>query len=115
MRTITPIHLRAEGYTRVEIAWIHERYNEEEDYHYVESDTIPPKGITAHGYIDEKDDWVVRAEFDIRDPSALRHPRRYKIAVSAVDEGRGVSDIIVLAELVVLPAAYVPAEADEGE
>ena len=105
MRTITPIHLLEEGYTEVTIAWIHEMVDEEGN-HYETSDTTPPDGITAVGYIDIDDDWVVRAEFAIKDPTALHHPKRYRISVSAVDHNRNVSDIIVLAELVVLPAAY---------
>lgn len=43
MSTMTPIHLRAEGYSEVEVAF-----------------DSPPAGLTGSGEIDADDDWVVR-------------------------------------------------------
>lgn len=96
MTTLTPIHLTSEeeGYTTFSVAWVEE-----------------PTGITATASIDPDDDWVVKVHIDCKDPNAKKEPQAYKFTVfanaPATDGKAARRDIVALAELVVLPSAYV--------
>lgn len=88
-KKIAPIHLRSEyeGYTGVDVHWIDEH-----------------EGIEITPYIDEKEDWVVRADVDCLDPKATEFPQHYRFSIFAKSPRR--RDLVVLAELIVLPSAY---------
>lgn len=100
---ILPIHLLsdAEGYNSASVAWATE-------------DREAPDGIVATAEIDPNEDWVVRLLIDADDPAALEKPQKYKLTVFVNAPQRTVgartvparSDIVVLAELIVLPSAY---------
>lgn len=90
---LVPIHLSAEGYETITIAW---------------ADT-PDAGVMATGSIDADDDWVVRVRFDVADSSAIDEKRTYRFTVFANAPATSVSaarrDIICLGKLIVLPGA----------
>lgn len=97
-KKVHPIHLLSEyeGYESVTVGWV--------DDH---------EGIEATAYIDEVEDWVVRLQINCQDPNALEELQRYRLAVYAYantnDENhpeRERKDLVVLAELIVLPAGY---------
>lgn len=96
LSTLTPIHLTSseEGYTTVSVAWV-----------------TAPTGITVTAWIDEEEDWVVHVNVDCKDPNAKEKPQTYKMTVFAnapAANGKPARrDIVALAELVVLPSAYV--------
>lgn len=96
MTTLTPIHLTSdeEGYTSVSVAWVE-----------------APTGITVTTWIDDEEDWVVHVNVDCKDPNATEEPQVYKMTVFAnapAANGKPARrDIVALAELVVLPSAYV--------
>lgn len=109
-RNVFPIHLLSEyeGYNGASVAWATENRQ-------------APSGIVATAFIDPEEDWIVRVNLDIDDPAALMEPQKYRFTVFAnapqrtrtnpktgqagrTDPPR--SDIIALAELIVLPSAY---------
>lgn len=107
-RNVFPIHLTEEGYTGAAVKW-------------VTDDRTAPTGITATALIDPDEDWVVRVNLDLDDPAALEEVKKYKFTVFANapqkattnpktgQAGRTLparSDIVALAELIVLPSAY---------
>jgi len=93
---IAPIHLLSEdeGYSSVTVNWLSDH-----------------NGVTAVGWIDEVEDWVVRVRFDVASPNALEEPLDLKFAAfvnSTGDEARGLSarrDLVLLGTLHILPAA----------
>lgn len=86
---VVPIHLLSEyeGYTGAEVAWVEK-----------------PDGVDATAEIDQDEDWVVKLVVDAHDEDALEEPKTYKLTVFVNAPDR--RDIVVLAELVVLPSAY---------
>lgn len=95
-RRVIPIHLLSdyEDYSGADVAWVDE-----------------PEGISINAWIDTVSDWVVRVGVDCRDPNAVREPQHYKFTVFVNNEDAEDQqfrrDIVALAELVVLPSAYV--------
>lgn len=89
---VVPIHLLSEyeGYSPdVDVAWVEK-----------------PDGVTATAQIDQVEDWVVRLHIDAHDAEALEEPQVYKLSLFLNAGTR--RDLVVLAELTVLPAAYEP-------
>ena len=97
MANVFPIHLREEGYSSALVKWATDNRQ-------------PPTGITATASIDTAEDWVVRLDLDIKDPAALQEPQKYLFTVFVhANEDGGLNernDIVVLAELNVLPSSY---------
>lgn len=100
-KQIVPIHLRSdyEGYNDVGIvAWVQQ-----------------PEGVVASASVDEVEDWVVRFDVSANDPNALEEPQVYKFSVFLDSDVTHRRDLVVLAELVILPAACVIEGEQEGE
>ena len=107
-RNVFPIHLTEEGYTGAAIKWNTENRN-------------APTGIVATAEIDPDEDWVVRVNLDLDVADAIEEPQKFKFTVFANapqiattnpktgQSGRTLparSDIVALAELIVLPSSY---------
>lgn len=95
MSRVIPIHLTSadEGYNSVSVAWVQQ-----------------PQGITTTAWIDDDEDWIVRLNIACNDPNAKEEPQTYKLTVfvnAPASTGKPARhDIVVLAELTVLPSAY---------
>lgn len=91
---LIPIHLSSEyeGYERIEVAWATEGLQ-------------APDGVTVTGSIDDQDDWVIRLHVDCMDPTAIEKPAKYKLSVFACNDAK--RDIVMPAELVIMPSGYV--------
>lgn len=87
MEHIYPIHLTEEGYEKVEIL-----VSEQVD------------GIVGKGWIDEKEDWVVRCHFSGSTTKALEEPFVFHFAVTVNCAELNKTDTVVLGRLVVMPA-----------
>lgn len=99
-KKVYPIHLLSE----------YEGYNSEAIIAFVDDDSRDK--ISINGYIDESEDWVVRITIDAHDPDAVREPQVHKFSVyldrylnSA--QSPVARDLVVLAELIVLPSAII--------
>ena len=99
---VFPIHLSEEGYSSIQVSWATE-------------DGVAPEGLDVVGWIDEDDDWVVRVTVSSEVPTALEKPQRARFSVFVcAGEQEGVKlksgmprrDLVVLADLTVLPAGY---------
>ena len=93
MDRMVPIHLTKEGYTTIKPVFID-----------------PPSGLTAEGYIDEKDDWIARLKIEAKCESAIKEHVKTEFAVFATGTfkgGKKVSDVIASGILEILPGPYV--------
>lgn len=93
--SVIPIHLIEEGYETISIAF-----------------SDPIEGLSAAGYIDDKEDWVVRIIFNSMVPEAIKERVRvdYSIFANGTLSGRKTRDIVASGKLVILPGPY---EGDE--
>lgn len=94
MSMLEPIHLLDEGYDE----------NPEVTLLNWDGSDITDDAVSAYAYIGEDQDWVIRVRVSAKDSKAIRKPVEYKMAVRA---RRGdLIDTVVVAKLVVMPAAY---------
>lgn len=89
---VTPIHLLSD----------YEGYDNEGIVAWVEK----PEGIDATAYVDENEDWVVRVDISANDADAVERPQVYRFSVFLDSSTTHRRDLVVLAELIVLPSAY---------
>jgi len=97
-KMVTPIHLLSdyEGYDDTGIvAWVGEH-----------------EGIEIAASVDPVEDWVVRLDVTANDPNALERPQAYKFSVFLDSNVTNRRDLVLLAELIVLPSAYEVTEGD---
>lgn len=82
-----PIHLRKEGYDSVEVAFVD-----------------PPSGLSASGYIDTKDDWVVRFLIKPMCNSAIKEDVDvvYTVFVTGTIDGKQRRDVVAKGTLRIL-------------
>lgn len=108
---VTPIHLRDEGYTDAVVAWATE-------------DGLAPEGLSVVGWIDEDEDWVVRVSVMPEMAEAREKQQKVRFSVFAeapADDsakkryGMARRDLVVLADLTVLPSGYETPTADASE
>lgn len=93
MDRMVPIHLSNEGYTAIKPVLLN-----------------APSGLTAEGYIDDRNDWIARIKFEARCESALSQKVNTEFAVFATGVfkgGKNVSDVIARGILEILPGPYV--------
>lgn len=87
IRSMHPVHLRDEGYTGVEVSFLD-----------------PPDGLTAEGWIDETDDWVVRFLIHPMCQSAKAEDVdvRYTVFVTGASGSRQRRDVVAAGTLRIL-------------
>lgn len=92
MDNIRPIHLTEEGYDDIEIAM-----------------TPSVQGLSAHGYIDKKRDWVIRIHIDTKMESAIEKEQEieYSVFANGIINEKNVTDIIANGKIVILPGPIV--------
>lgn len=95
--SLTPIHLIAEGYTEIRIA--------------LQSDI---DGLVMTGFIDELDDWVIRARVEaFCEAARVRDVKTHYSIVAYAPEtylGPALYDVVATGELTILHAPYVQPE-----
>lgn len=99
-----PIHLTAEGYTRVSVSFVDR-----------------PEGLTYEAWIDPKDDWIVRVFFSANVDEAVREPQKCVFSVKVHRDG-GPSpswkggeraDIVYRGEIVIIPTPWEEGDFNE--
>ena len=86
MADLFPIHLTKEGYSKIIIAFDKEL-----------------EGLEAEGYIDEKDDWVIRVDFSAYLLEAIDKHVDVRFVVKVADEDETMVDVASFGLLRILP------------
>lgn len=93
MSMLIPIHLKAEGYTMFSTTVL-----------TFDGKPLTDDSVAIETSVLDNEDWVIRLKVSAQDSKAINHPVEYKIAVRAGNND-GLIDTVVVAKLVVMPAA----------